>query len=65
MMGINSKIQIHNKKIIEKSVYTKDKFEGNLARQVSSLHLIRKTWNLIHSFKVMTFSTPFPLKGKY
>lgn len=28
----------------EVSVYVKDKFEGNLARQVSSLHLIRKTW---------------------
>lgn len=48
----------------EVSVYVKDKFEGNLARQVSSLHLIRKTWKeLSTQFKGMTFNRP-SVKGE-
>lgn len=41
------------------------KLKGNLDMHVTSLPLIRKTWNLIHCFKtMMTFKVPFPLKGK-
>jgi len=57
--GITSKIQIYRKI----SVYIKDKFEGNLARHLSSLHLIRKPWKLMQ-FQGGDLHQAFSLAGQ-
>lgn len=45
-------------------MYIKDKLGGNLATQVCSLHLMREKQNLMHCWKVMTFSRPLPCRAR-